>query len=272
MSDATPGAGPKAESPADDAPVLVRQEAGIGFITLNRPAKRNNFSSEVLGLLREALDAFAADKSVRAIIIAAEGPVFSSGHNMKEFVGADRDAAGAVFAASSKLMADLQRLPKPVIAQVAGLASAAGCQLVASCDLVVAASTARFQTPGVMIGLFCSTPMVPLSRTVPPKIAMEMLLTGEPISAEEAERHGLVNRVVPPEKLEAETLALARQIIQYSGSTIALGKEAFYKQLPLDLDAAYEVGKEAITRNAMDPDGQEGMRAFLEKRPPKWRD
>ncbi len=266
----------KSTSTDEDAaavpPVLTRREEGIGIITLNRPEKRNNLSSETLAALREALDGFAADTAVRAIIIQAEGPVFSSGHNMKEFVGADEASARAVFDVSSKLMADLQRLPKPVIAQVAGLASAAGCQLVASCDLVVAATTARFQTPGVMIGLFCSTPMIPLSRAVPPKIAMEMLLTGEPISAEEAERHGLVNRVVPPEKLEAETLALARQIIQYSGSTIGLGKKAFYEQLPLDLDAAYEVGKEAITRNAMNPAGQEGMRAFLDKRPPKWRD
>lgn len=252
-------------------PLLLRKEEGIGFITLSRPEKRNNFSRETLAALREAVDDMAGDDEVRAIIIDAQGPVFSSGHNMKEFVGCDEASAREIFDFSSKLMADLQRLPKPVIAQVAGLASAAGCQLVASCDLVVAASTARFQTPGVMIGLFCSTPMVPLSRAVPPKKAMEMLLTGEPISAEEAERHGLVNRVVPPERLEAETLALARQIIQYSGSTIALGKEAFYKQLPLTLDAAYEVGKEAITRNAMTEDGQEGMRAFLEKRPPKWK-
>lgn len=262
---------PTDEGAAAGAPVLTRCEEGIGFITLNRPEKRNNLSSETLAALQEAVDGFAADASVRAIIIQAEGPVFSSGHNMKEFVGADEASARAIFDASSRLMAGLQRVPKPVIAQVAGLASAAGCQLVASCDLVVAATTARFQTPGVMIGLFCSTPMVPLSRAVLPKIAMEMLLTGEPISAEEAQRHGLVNRVVPPEKLEAETVALARQIIQYSGSTISLGKEAFYKQLPLDLEAAYEVGKEAITRNAMDEDGQEGMRAFLEKRPPKWK-
>ena len=256
---------------AEEAPLLTRKEEGIGFITLSRPEKRNNLSSETLAALREAVDGFAKDDAVRAIVIDAQGPVFSSGHNMKEFVGNDEASAREIFAISSKLMGDLQRMPKPVIAQVSGLASAAGCQLVASCDLVVAATTARFQTPGVMIGLFCSTPMVPLSRAVPPKKAMEMLLTGEPISAEEAERHGLVNRVVPPEQLEAETLALVRRIIQYSGSTIGLGKAAFYKQLPLPLDEAYEVGMEAITRNAMTEDGQEGMRAFLEKRPPKWK-
>lgn len=255
----------------DQPLVLERREDGIGILTLNRPQKRNIFSSEMLHAMREVLERFAADAAVRAIVIAANGAVFSAGHNMREFVDADPASAKQVFDLSSELMLMLQELPKPVIAQVEGLASAAGCQLVASCDLVVAATTARFQTPGVMIGLFCSTPMIPLSRAIPPKKAMEMLLTGEPIGAEEALQAGLVNRVVSPENLEAETLALARKIIQYSSATIALGKQAFYKQLPLDMAAAYEVGKEAITRNAMDPDGQEGMRAFLEKRPPKWK-
>lgn len=262
----------KAAGGEDEQPmVLLHREEGVGVMTLNRPGKRNIFSTEMLAAMRAAFEELARDKAVRAIVIAAKGPVYSAGHNMKEFVGADYDSARAVFDYSSDFMLSLQRTPKPVIAQVEGLASAAGCQLAASCDLVVAATSASFQTPGVKIGLFCSTPMIPLSRAVPPKVAMEMLLTGEPIGAEEALRAGLVNRVVPPEDLEAETMALARQIIQYSGATIALGKQAFYEQLPLEPEEAYAVGKEAITRNAMDPDGQEGMSAFLEKRPPKWK-
>ncbi|HEX7926047.1 MAG TPA: enoyl-CoA hydratase-related protein, partial [bacterium] len=161
-------------------------------------------------------------------------------------------------------------LPKAVIAQVAGLASAAGCQLAASCDLVVAASTAQFQTPGVKIGLFCSTPMIPLSRAVSPKKAMEMLLTGQAISAEAAEKAGLVTRIVPPESLATETMALAKQIAAYSGDTLGLGKAAFYAQLPLGLPQAYAVGKDAMQRNAAMADAQEGMSAFLQKREPKW--
>lgn len=257
---------------AEPAPlVLTEKREGVATLTLNRPQKRNMFSTEMLLAMRAALRDFAQDSSVRAIIIAALGPVFSSGHNMREFVGASEESAKAVFELSSDMMEDLGRIPKPVIAQVAGLASAAGCQLAASCDLVVASEEAAFQTPGVQIGLFCSTPMIPLSRAVPPKKAMEMLLTGDAVSAREAERYGLVNRVVPAEKLEEETFALAKKIIAFSGATIALGKEAFYKQLPLGLHEAYKVGKEAITRNTMMEDGQEGMSAFLEKRPPKWK-
>ena len=182
--------------------------------------------------------------------------------------GADQEAAGALFRLSSAMMGQIRNRPKPVIAQVEGLASAAGCQLAATCDLIVAAETAAFQTPGVMIGLFCSTPMVPLSRAIPTKKAMEMLLTGRPIDAHEAERLGLVNRVVPAERLADETLALAAEIIAYSAETIAMGKQAFYRQLPLPIEAAYDVARETMTANAMTGDAQEGMSAFLEKRPP----
>ena len=172
---------------------------------------------------------------MRAVVIAHSGPVFSAGNNIRELVGADQEAAAALFRLSSAMMGQIRNLPKPVIAQVEGLASAAGCQLAATCDLIVAAETAAFQTPGVMIGLFCSTPMVPLSRAIPTKKAMEMLLTGRPIDAHEAERLGLVNRVVPAERLADETLALAAEIIAYGAETIAMGKQAFYRQLPLPI-------------------------------------
>ena len=252
--------------------VLTRSGEGIGFITLANPEKRNNLSSETLAELRRALDGFAEDDSVRAIIIDAQGPVFSSGHNMKEFVGADEQSARAVFDMSSALMADLQRLPKPVIAQVAGLASAAGCQLVASCDLVVAATTARFQTPGVMIGLFCSTPMVPLTRAVPPKKAMEMLLTGDMVPAQRAAQIGLVNRVVPAGTERAEAIALAKQIAAKSAYTLKVGKEAFYAQAEMTLSAAYSYASEVMTENMMARDAEEGICAFIDKRPPAWED
>ncbi len=252
--------------------VLTDTSEGIGTVRLNRPEKRNVLSTEMLLALKGALQSFVDDREVRAIIIAAEGAVFSSGHNIKELVGVAQNDMDDLFALSSEIMQGLQKLPQPVIAMVDGLASAAGCHLVASCDLVVASAGSRFQTPGVKIGLFCSTPMIPLSRVVPPKKAMEMLLTGEPIGAEDAERAGLVNRVVPAASIEEETRKLAKQIIQYSAFTIGLGKRAFYEQLPQDIPRAYEIGKEAITRNALAPDGQEGMNAFLEKRQPRWKE
>lgn len=251
--------------------VLCDQREGVATLTLNDPRKRNVLSRAMLEALQEQLNALREDTSVRAVIIAATGPVFSSGHDMKELVGAELREAEALFAKSAQVMESARLLPKPVIAQVAGLASAAGCQLVASCDLVVAADTATFQTPGVMIGLFCSTPMVPLSRAVPAKKALEMLFTGRAIGAAEAERAGLVNRVVPADRLAEETFALAREIIQYSSYTLAVGKEAFYKQLPLSQSQAYEVGREAMARNAVAEDAQEGMSAFLEKREPHYK-
>ena len=248
--------------------VLSDLREGVAVFTLNDPEKRNPLSKPMLEELSARLREAETDPAVRAVVIAHRGPAFSAGHNIRELVGAEREDADALFRLSSRLMEQIRTLPKPVIAQVDGLASAAGCQLAASCDLVMAAETATFQTPGVMIGLFCSTPMVPLSRAIPAKKAMEMLLTGRPIGAHEAERLGLVNRVVPVERLADETLALAAEIIAFSGETIGIGKQAFYKQLPLPLEAAYELARDTMTRNAMTEDAQEGMSAFLEKRPP----
>jgi enoyl-CoA hydratase/carnithine racemase len=266
-----PGSKPATPAPAAAQPlVLARVEGGVGVLTLNHPEKRNALSRAMISAISDGLAQFRADKKVKAIIIAANGPVYSAGHDLKEFVGASAEQTTAILDACTTMMESLRLLPKAVIAQVSGLASAAGCQLAASCDLVVAASTAQFQTPGVKIGLFCSTPMIPLSRTISPKKALEMLLTGQPISAEAAEKAGLVTRIVPPESLAQETLTLAQQIAAYSGDTIGLGKIAFYSQLPLELPKAYAVGKDAMQRNAKMADAQEGMSAFLQKRTPKW--
>ncbi|HUJ75807.1 MAG TPA: enoyl-CoA hydratase [bacterium] len=255
-----------------EAASLVQCEVseGIGHITLNHPQKRNALSRAMLEALRQALQQQGADPAVRVIVLAGNGPVFSSGHDLKEFVGADPDSVTSLLKLCTQVMELPRQLPKPVIAQVAGLASAAGCQLAASCDLVLASSQAHFQTPGVNIGLFCSTPMVPLSRAVPPKKAMEMLLTGQAITAQEAERAGLVSRVVAPERLAQETQAMARHIASFSAETLALGKQAFYRQLPLEISAAYGVGQEAMLHNSQMQDAQEGMTAFLQKRPPHW--
>lgn len=251
--------------------VLTRVDGAVGVLTLNHPEKRNALSRAMLTAIAEALAQFRENRAIKAIVIAANGPVFSSGHDLKEFVGAEPAQVTAILDQCTAMMESLRLLPKAVIAQVSGLASAAGCQLAASCDLVIAASTAQFQTPGVKIGLFCSTPMIPLSRAVSPKKAMEMLLTGKAIGAEAAEKAGLVTRIVPPESLERETLELARQIADYSGDTLGLGKLAFYRQLPLDLPQAYAVGKDAMERNAAMADAQEGMSAFLQKRDPQWK-
>ncbi|MFI5400102.1 MAG: enoyl-CoA hydratase [SAR324 cluster bacterium] len=250
--------------------VLATVRDGVATLTLNNPSKRNALSAAMLESLRAELTRAAENKAVKAVILAATGPVFSSGHDLREFVGADPAAVTRLLNLCSSVMEQVRLHPKPVIAQVHALASAAGCQLVASCDLVVASSSAQFQTPGVQIGLFCSTPMIPLSRAVAPKKAMEMLLTGVPISAQAAERAGLVNRVVEPAQLAEETFALAAHIVSYSGSILALGKQAFYRQLPLDMARAYEVGQEAMLRNSQMPDAQEGMSAFLQKRSPHW--
>jgi enoyl-CoA hydratase/carnithine racemase len=257
---------------AQETPPLVLSEVrdGVAVLTLNHPAKRNALSRAMLLALQGALQRCAEDAAVRAVILAAVGPVFCSGHDLKECVGVASGDVKQLFELSTDVMESVRLLPKPVIAQVHALASAAGCQLVASCDLVVASSEAQFDVPGLKIGLFCSTPMIPLSRAVAPKKALEMLLTGEPISAEAAERAGLVNRVVAPEALAAETFALARHIGSYSGGVLALGKQAFYRQLPLDMARAYEVGQEAMLRNQPLADAQEGMTAFLQKRAPKW--
>jgi enoyl-CoA hydratase/carnithine racemase len=251
---------------------LVHAETveGIAFLTLNHPEKRNALSRGMLSALKEHLDRLAADRTVRVVILRAEGPAFSAGHDLRELVDGDAEEYAALFALCSEVMEAIRKLPKPVIAQVQGVATAAGCQLAATCDLVVAADNATFATPGVKIGLFCTTPAVALSRAVGPKQAMEMLLTGAPVSAAEAQRIGLVNRVVAPDKLAEETLKLARQVLNASAYTLALGKKAFYEQLPLDRPAAYEVAQKYMVENAQAADAQEGMHAFLEKRPPRW--
>jgi enoyl-CoA hydratase/carnithine racemase len=243
----------------------------VAILTLNHPEKRNPLSRAMLGELKKHLDHIAVDGAVRAVIIRAAGPAFSAGHDLREIAGAGESDQRALFAVCSEVMEAIRKLPKPVIAEVQGVATAGGCQLVATCDLVVASESATFATPGVKIGLFCTTPAVPLVRVVPTKKAMEMLLTGEPISAREAERIGLVNRVVDPARLHDETMKLARQITSASPDTLAIGKRAFYGQLPLDFPAAYEFASRVMVENALADDAQEGIRAFLEKRPPQWK-
>jgi enoyl-CoA hydratase/carnithine racemase len=259
--------------------VLLRDDAdGIAVLTLNRPEARNSLSEALLTALAGELDAIAADASVRAVVIAANGPAFSAGHDLKEFSARRVDTDGGrvffklIMAMCSAMMQKIVRLPQPVIAAVHGPASAAGCQLVASCDLAIASELARFATPGVDIGLFCSTPMVALSRNVAPKHAMDMLLTGEMISAAEALRIGLVNRVVEPGAERAAALALARKIAAKSAHVVKIGKEAFYRQLEMDLDRAYEYTAQVMVENMMADDAQEGICAFVEKRAPTWRD
>jgi enoyl-CoA hydratase/carnithine racemase len=244
----------------------------IAVLTLNNPKKRNALSRAMLGALRAELARVGEDREIAVVILRAEGAVFSSGHDLRELTDGNEVEYSALFSLCTDVMEAIRHLPQPVIAQVHGLATAAGCQLVASCDLVVAAEEASFATPGVKIGLFCTTPGVALVRAVLPKKAMEMLLTGTSISAQEAERAGLVNRVVPREKLAEETMALARQICTASRSIVALGKRAFYQQLPLDHAGAYAQAQRIMVANALAPQAQEGIQAFLEKRPPKWID
>lgn len=251
--------------------VLRRDEGGIVWLTLNRPAARNALSVALMSDMQAALDAVAKDASARVVVIAGAGPGFCAGHDLREIrANPGRQSYEAVFAQCSRLMTSIVSLSKPVIARVHGIATAAGCQLVASCDLAVAAEDARFATPGVNIGLFCSTPMVALSRAVGRKQAMEMLLTGELIDAEQARQWGLVNRVVPTEKLDAAVTALARDIAAKSPLALAIGKEAFYVQAELGLDAAYAYASEVMTRNMMARDAVEGVDAFLQKRAPIW--
>jgi enoyl-CoA hydratase/carnithine racemase len=239
---------------------------------------RNSLSEALLAALGKELDAIAADASVRAVVIAANGPAFSAGHDLKELAArrADSDGGRAFFkhtmATCSAVMQQIVRLPQPVIAAVGGTATAAGCQLVASCDLAVASTLARFATPGVDIGLFCSTPMVALSRNVARKHAMDMLLTGEMISAAEALRIGLVNRVVDPGAERDAALAFARKIAAKSAHVVKIGKEAFYRQLEMDLTRAYDYTAEVMVENMMARDAQEGICAFIEKRAPAWQD
>jgi enoyl-CoA hydratase/carnithine racemase len=251
--------------------ILRHDDGNIVTLTLNRPAARNALSMGLMEALDATLAAIADDNSVHVVIIAANGSAFCAGHDLREIRATPTRAAyEAVFALCSRLMQRIVRLPKPVIAQVQGVATAAGCQLVASADLAVAADTARFATPGVDIGLFCSTPMVALSRAVGRKAAMEMLLTGEMVPADRARELGLVNRVVPADALRDATLALAAQIAAKSPLTLAIGKEAFYRQAEMDLSAAYDYASAVMTRNMLAHDAAEGIDAFLEKRPPAW--
>jgi enoyl-CoA hydratase/carnithine racemase len=260
-------------------PLLLREAHGaIAVLTLNRPAARNSLSEELIGELHAALDAIADDTTVRAAVIAASGSVFSAGHDLKQLTAhrADADRGRAYFAhmmsICSAMMQAVVRLPKPVIAAVQGVATAAGCQLVASCDLAVASEHATFATPGVDIGLFCSTPMVALSRNVSRKQAMEMLLTGEPIGAGRAREIGLINRVVKAGSERDAAIALAQQVARKSAHTIRLGKEAFYRQAEMGLSDAYRFASEVMTENMMAADAEEGIGAFIEKRAPTWQD
>ena len=254
-----------------DKPV-VEYEAHdeIAIVRLNNPQKRNVLSRAALGQLIEQFERVEAHGQFKCAILASNGPVFSAGHDLREIVdGSDAERA-SLFALCTQAMMSIRQLSMPVIAQVQGLATAAGCQLVATCDLVVAAESASFATPGIKIGLFCSTPAVALSRAVPAKKAMEMLLTAEPLPAREAERIGLVNRVVPDDELTESTLALARQIAAASPYTLGLGKRAFYEQQGLTTELAYQVTEQIMIENARAPDAIEGMKAFLERRPPRW--
>ena len=252
--------------------ILLRDDSdAIATLTLNRPAARNALSMGLMQALDDALASIALDRSVKAVIVAANGPAFCAGHDLREIRATPtRQAYEAVFALCSRLMQRIVRLPKPVIARVHGVATAAGCQLVASADLAVAADTARFATPGVDIGLFCSTPMVALTRAVGRKAAMEMLLTGDMVPAERARELGLINTVVPEAELVSATRALALRIASKSPLTVAIGKEAFYRQAEMDLTDAYAYASEVMTRNMMARDAAEGIDAFLGKREPRW--
>jgi enoyl-CoA hydratase/carnithine racemase len=265
-------------------PLLVREDlraetkGTIAVLTLNRPLTRNALSEAMLAALHDELAGLAADQSVRAVVLTANGPAFSAGHDLKELTAhrgdPDRGRGFTTFIMErcSAVMLAILRLPQPVIAAVETIATAAGCQLVASCDLAVAAESAKFSTPGVNIGLFCSTPMVALSRNVARKHAMNMLLTGDLISAEDAARIGLVNCVVAPGTARAEAVEMARKIAAKSAAVVKLGKEAFYRQIEMGVADAYRYASEVMVENMMARDAEEGIGAFIEKRSPKWED
>lgn len=249
---------------------LVTQEGPVAVITLNRPERRNALS---LGLMREliaALDRIGGDRDTRAIVLAAAGKVFCSGHDLSEMTGRDIVEYRRIFDVCSELMLKIQAIPQPVIAEVQGVATAAGCQLVAACDLAIAAENAWFATPGVKIGLFCTTPMVALTRAIGRKRALRMLLTGEPVDACTAAEWGLINDAVPADTLAAATRALAAKVAEASSLVVAIGKQAFYTQIDMDTPKAYAYAKEVMSLNAMAADAQEGIGAFLGKRAPCW--
>jgi enoyl-CoA hydratase/carnithine racemase len=250
--------------------LLVEVVPPSAIVTLNRPGRRNALSLDLMRELTAALEAICVDPDVRVVILRANGPAFSAGHDLSELRGREEADYREIFDACVRLMETVQRIPQPVIAEVAGVATAAGCQLVATCDLAIAAEGARFATPGVKIGLFCSTPMVAVSRAIGRKRAMEMLLAGETIDAETAAEWGLVNRVEPAEELQSATRALAEKIADSSSYTIAVGKQAFYRQIDLPQPDAYAYTRDVMVENTRAPDGQEGISAFLEKRRPTW--
>jgi len=255
-----------------DRPILLRQDSdGVTTLTLNRPQQYNALSGEMLTELQTALDDINQDDSVRVVIIAANGKAFCPGHDLKEVrTSEQREFHQALFSRSSKMMLTINQLSQPVIARVNGVATAAGCQLVANCDLAIAAEEARFAVSGINVGLFCSTPAVPLSRNMGRKQALHMLLTGDFISAQTAQQYGLVNEVVPAAELEQVTSALAQKIIAKSALAIRLGKDMFYRQLPMDLSDAYAYAAERMACNMDSHDAREGIDAFIQKRKPKW--
>ena len=258
-------------SDTDYRNLLVTRDGSAARIVLNRPEKRNALSLELMDEMIAAMHEVSARRDTRAIVIEGAGPAFSAGHDLSEMIGRDREFLASLFDRCGVMMETLHEVPQPVIAKVHGVATAAGCQLVAACDLAVAAEGTRFATPGVNIGLFCSTPMVPVSRAVGRKRAMQMLLTGEPIDAATALDWGLVNRVVPREELEPAVLELVQAIARSSAYTVATGKHAFYSQIDRTEEDAYEHCEVVMTDNALAQDAQEGMTAFLEKRAPVWR-
>jgi enoyl-CoA hydratase/carnithine racemase len=251
--------------------LLVEIEAPVAIVTLNRPERRNALSIALMQELINCFHALSQSAEVRAVILAGAGPAFSAGHDLSEMIDRQVGDYRRIFDLCTELMTLIQSIPQPVIAEVGGIATAAGCQLVATCDLAVASEEARFATPGVRIGLFCTTPMVALTRAIGRKRALEMLMTGAPIDAHTAMQWGLVNRVVPAARLRQETRALAERIAEASPLTVAVGKQAFYTQIDLDQPKAYAYAKEVMSLNAMAEDAQEGMGAFLEKRAPCWR-
>jgi len=264
----------KAEATVHAQPVLLRaQQEGVVTLTLNRPKQFNAISSEVLDALEAALGEVARDETARVVVLAGSGSAFSGGHDLKEMMAnRSRGFIGGLFDRCSAVMLAMQRLPQPVIARVHGIATAAGCQLVAACDLAVASTEARFATSGINFGLFCATPGVPVSRNVVRKRAFEMLFTGEFIDAQTALAWGLVNRVVAPEALDAEVAKLAATIVAKPRRVVAAGKRLFYEQIESKLPHAYKIASEAITQNMLGADAAEGVGAFIEKRKPDWKD
>ena len=250
--------------------ICFAMEGNIALVTLNRPQRRNALSLALMQELIDCLGVIRGRRDLRVVILAAAGKVFSSGHDLSEMVGRDINEYRRLFDVCTELMAKLQSIPQPVIAEVQGIATAAGCQLVATCDLAIAADDATFATPGVKIGLFCTTPMVALSRVIGRKRALEMLLTGQLIDAQRAAEWGLVNRVVAASELRAETRKLADNIAQASDMVVALGKEAYYTQVDLDQPKAYAYAKEVMSMNSLAHDAQEGISSFLGKRTPCW--